>query len=209
MKGKFITFEGGEGVGKSKQISMLKEYLDSHKIKYIMTREPGGTRISEKIREIILSKSNSEMTDHTEALLYASARVQLIDELIIPKLNEGYIVFCDRYIDSSFAYQAYARGLGYEFVKSINSYAIEKAMPDYTIFLNLDTESAFKRKGGVDKNDRVELSGMEFHKKVYEGYLQLLRNDDKGRIINVDCSGSRDETHEKIINALKKVGVLQ
>ncbi len=208
MKGKFITFEGGEGVGKSKQISMLKEYLDSHKIKYIMTREPGGTPISEKIREIILSKNNSEMTDYTEALLYASARAQLIDEVILPKLNEGYTVFCDRYIDSSFAYQAYARGLGYDFIKSVNSYAIEKAMPDYTVFLNLDPVSAFKRKGGADKTDRLELSGAEFHKKVYEGYLELLKKDESGRIINIDCRGTKDETHAKIINALKKAGVL-
>ena len=121
MKGKFITFEGPEGVGKSKQLKLFCKFLEEQKINYFLTREPGGTEISEKIRNIILDKNNSEMADECEALLYASARAQHISQTILPALNEGKLVLCDRYIDSSFAYQAYARGLGMEFIKKINS----------------------------------------------------------------------------------------
>jgi dTMP kinase len=116
-------------------------------------------------------------------------------------------VLCDRYIDSSFAYQGCARGLGFEFVETINSYAIQNFIPDCTLFLDLTPEEAFKRKGGVDATDRVELSGMEFHKKVYEGYLAIARENPE-RVIVIDASGSRWETHEKILNALKEKGII-
>lgn len=207
MKGKFITFEGCEGVGKSKQIKMLCDYLEKHRIKYLLTREPGGTTISEKIREIILDSSNSKMTAECEALLYASARAQLLNEVISKALKEGQLVICDRYIDSSFAYQASARGLGYDFVEKINAYAIENFMPDKTIFLNLSPKEAFKRKGGADTGDRVEMAGIEFHEKVYQGYLYLAEKY-KERIINIDASGERMETHNKIISSLKSADIL-
>ncbi len=207
MKGKFITFEGCEGVGKSKQIKMLCDYLEKHRIKYLLTREPGGTTISEKIREIILDSSNSKMTAECEALLYASARAQLLNEVISKALEEGQLVICDRYIDSSFAYQASARGLGYDFVEKINAYAIENFMPDKTIFLNLSPKEAFKRKGGADTGDRVEMAGIEFHEKVYQGYLYLAEKY-KERIINIDASGERMETHNKIISSLKSADIL-
>ncbi|MBQ9782555.1 MAG: dTMP kinase, partial [Clostridia bacterium] len=122
MKGKFITFEGCEGSGKSTQVAMFREYLEKRNIDYVFTREPGGTEIAEKIRALILDAENVAMTDECEALLYASARAQLIKEKVLPCLNSGKLVLCDRYIDSSFAYQAYARGLGMDFVKKINSY---------------------------------------------------------------------------------------
>ena len=128
MKGKFITFEGCEGSGKSTHVALFKEYLDRNGINYLFLREPGGTPISEKIRGLILDVANSEMTDETEALLYASARAQLISQQILPALKNGTLVFCDRYIDSSFAYQSYARGLGFEFVEKVNSFAIENCM---------------------------------------------------------------------------------
>lgn len=207
MKGKFITFEGPEGVGKSHQIRLLQKYLAEKKIEYYFTREPGGTAISEQIRSIILDKNNQKMSDECEALLYASARVQLIKEEILPRLESGELVFCDRYIDSSYAYQGYARGLSYEYIKNINSYAVENCMPDYTIFLNLTPEQAFRRKGGVDKNDRVELCGMDFHNKVYQGYLDVARKD-PNRFLVIDASGEREQTHQKIIDALKSVGVI-
>ena len=207
MKGKFITFEGPEGVGKSHQIKRLEQYLNEKNIKYYFTREPGGTAISEKIRNLILDKNNDKMSDECEALLYAAARAQLIKEEILPRLEAGELVFCDRYIDSSFAYQVYARGLSLEFVKSINSYAIENCMPNYTIFLNLTPEQAFKRKGGVDKTDRLELCGLEFHKKVYEGYLTVAKQE-PNRFLVIDASGEREQTHKKIIDALKSVGVI-
>ena len=203
----FITFEGCEGVGKSRQIHLLEEYLKQNNIKYYLTREPGGTAVSEQIRNVILDGKNVSMTDECEALLYAAARVQLLKENVAPRLDNGELVLCDRYIDSSFAYQGYARGLGVEFVEKINDYAIKNFMPDYTIFLNLPPELAFKRKGGADKGDRLELSGMDFHNKVYQGYLDLSKKY-KDRFIVIDASGEKNQTHQKIINALKEKGVL-
>lgn len=207
MKGKFITFEGCEGVGKSHQIRRLENYLQENNIHYYLTREPGGTPVSEQIRNVILDGKNVSMTDECEALLYASARVQLLKEVVKPKLDNGELVLCDRYIDSSIAYQGYARGLGVDFVKKINDYAITNFMPDYTIFLNLPPEQAFLRKGGVDKTDRLELSGMDFHKKVYEGYLDIARKE-PDRFIVIDASGDKFQTHAKIINALKEKGII-
>ena len=205
-KGKFITLEGCEGVGKSRQLAFLKEYMTNNKIDFVVTREPGGGKISEKIREIILDGNNKEMTDECEALLYSASRVQHLNDIVKPALEQGKIVLCDRYIDSSFAYQAYARGLGFEFVEKINSYAIENFTPDYTIFLDLSPEDAFKRKGGVDQNDRLELSGREFHERVYQGYQEVARRYPE-RVIRIDPTGTKEETHEKIICALKEKGV--
>ncbi len=206
-KGKFITFEGCEGVGKSKQIQLLQDYMKNNGVEYYLTREPGGSKISEKIREIILDKNNALMTDQCEAMLYAAARVQLLDEIIKSKLDNGELVICDRFVHSSLAYQGYARGLGYDFVAGINAYALKEFAPDYTVFLKLPPEEAFKRKGGVDKGDRVELSGIEFHNKVYQGYLELAEKF-KDSFIVIDASGSKEQTHQKIIDALKEKGVL-
>lgn len=207
MKGTFITFEGCEGVGKSRQIHMLEEYLKKNKISYYLTREPGGTTVSEQIRSVILDGKNVSMTDECEALLYAAARVQLLKEVIAPRLEKGELVLCDRYVDSSLAYQGYARGLGVEFVEKINDYAVKNFMPDYTVFLNLPPEQAFARKGGADSGDRLELSGMEFHKKVYEGYVDLSKKYPE-RFIVIDASGEREQTHQKVIDALKSKGVI-
>lgn len=207
MKGKFITFEGCEGVGKSRQLEMLKEYLKSNNIDFYFTREPGGTGVSEQIRNIILDGKNSAMVDECEALLYAAARVQLIKEVIAPRLNAGQLVLCDRYVDSSFAYQAVARGLGYDFIENINCYATKNFMPDYTVWLDLTPEQAFKRKGGVDKNDRLELSGMKFHNDVYKGYKELSLKYPE-RFIVIDASGTKEQTQSKIISALKEKGII-
>lgn len=207
MKGKFVTFEGCEGVGKSRQISLLKDHLERNGIKYFFTREPGGTGISEQIRKIILDGKNVDMTDECEALLYASARAQLLKEEILPRLSRGELVLCDRYIDSSFAYQGVARGLGYGFIERINSFAIENAMPDLTIFLDLSPADAFKRKGGADGTDRVELSGMAFHERVYAGYKELAEKY-KSRFAVIDASGTKQETSEKIIRALEEKGII-
>ena len=207
MKGRFITFEGCEGVGKSRQIKLLEEYLKENNIKYFLTREPGGNSVSEQIRNIILDDRNDDMTDECEALLYAAARVQLLKEVIKPKLDAGELVICDRFVDSSLAYQGYARGLGTEFIEEINGYAIKNFMPDYTVFLNLDPERAFKRKGGADGKDRLEQSGLDFHKKVYEGYLKLAEKYPE-RYIVIDASGEKAETHAKVISALKAKGII-
>ena len=207
MKGKFITLEGCEGVGKSHQIKRLIEYLNNKSIDFYFTREPGGTSISEQIRKIILDGNNKNMTDECEALLYASARSQLVKEEIVPRLNKGQLVICDRYIDSSFSYQSYARGLDMEFVEKINHFAISNCMPDLTLFLDLPPVEAFKRKGGVDGTDRVELSGIEFHNKVYSGYCNLAQKY-SDRIVKIDASGTREQTHSKIINTLKEKGII-
>lgn len=207
QRGKFVTFEGCEGVGKSYQIAKVKEYLENQNIDYFFTREPGGTGISEQIRNIILDGKNTTMADECEALLYSAARVQLLKEEIAPKLQSGTLVLCDRYIDSSFAYQGNARGLGYDFVEKINEYAVKNFMPDLTIFLNLSPTDAFKRKGGADKGDRLETSGMEFHNKVYNGYLELAKKYPE-RIVSIDATGTREQTHQKIINALKEKGII-
>lgn len=204
MKGKFITFEGCEGSGKSTHVALFKEYLDRNGIDYIFLREPGGVSISEKIRSIILDVENKEMCDRAEALLYAAARAQLITEKIIPALNEGKLVVVDRYIDSSFAYQGYARGLGIDFIEKINSYAIESCMPDKTIFLDISPKVAFERKGGADKDDRLELSGIEFHERVYEGYKKLVERYPE-RFISIDPTGTKAETHAKIIESIKDI----
>lgn len=204
MKGKFITFEGCEGSGKSTQIALFKEYLESKGIEYLFIREPGGTKISEKIRSIILDVNNKEMSDSAEALLYASARAQLIDEKILPALNSGKLVICDRYIDSSFAYQAYARGLGMEFVESVNSYAVKNCMPDYTVFLDISPLDAFIRKGGADADDRLEQSGIEFHQRVYKGYKNLAEKFPE-RFIVINALGEISDIKQKIISELEKV----
>ncbi len=207
MKGKFITFEGCEGVGKSRQIRLLEEYLKNHGIKYFLTREPGGTDISEQIRRIILDGNNNAMTDECEALLYAAARAQLINDVILPRLENGELVFCDRFVDSSLAYQGKARNLGYKFVEDVNSLAFNRCMPDLTLFLDLSPELAFLRKGGVDVNDRLETSGEKFHEKVYQGYKEIAEKY-KDRVVSIDASGTREQTHAKIIAVLTEKGIL-
>ena len=207
MKGGFITFEGCEGCGKSTQVRLLKEYLVEKNVPFVLAREPGGTVISEKIREIILDKNNSTMTSHAEALLYAAARCQIIDEVVLPAIKQGKLVILDRYIDSSFAYQSYARGLGFEFVAKANDYALKTCMPDLTIFLNVDPERAFLRKGGVDGQDRLETAGMEFHKKVYAGYLDLCKKFPE-RIVPFTADGTKFDTNAKIIEFLRSKGFI-
>ena len=205
-KGKFITFEGCDGSGKSTQLKMLSDYLSENNVPHIFTREPGGGKNSEAIREILLSGKNSEMTDECEALLYAASRVQHLHDRVQPALDKGELVVCDRYFDSSFAYQAYARGLGIEFIGKINSYAIENYSPDLTIFIDLSPEEAFLRKHGADENDRLEQAGMSFHKKVYEGYRELARTH--ARIVTVNGRQTPDEVFADVLKALKEKGCL-
>ena len=184
-EGYFISFEGGDGSGKSTQIQILREFLEERGYDVILTREPGGTPISEKIRSIILDKANSEMDDMTEALLYAAARAQLVSQIIRPALEEGKVVICDRFVDSSMAYQAYARGLG-DSVKTINAFAVGDCMPDLTILLKVNTQVGSSRIGNRER-DRIELASSDFHKKVYEGYLQLEKLYPE-RIVGIDAA---------------------
>ena len=184
-EGYFISFEGGDGSGKSTQIQILREFLEERGYDVILTREPGGTPISEKIRSIILDKANSEMDDMTEALLYAAARSQLVSQIIRPALEEGKVVICDRFVDSSMAYQAYARGLG-DSVKTINAFAVGDCMPDLTILLKVNPQVGSSRIGNRER-DRIELASSDFHKKVYEGYLQLEKLYPE-RIVGIDAA---------------------
>lgn len=206
MKGKFITFEGCEGAGKSTQIRFLKSTLDGLGIDYVVTREPGGSEIAEQVRNIILDGKNKSMTDECEALLYAAARVQHINDIVRPALEEGKLVICDRYVHSSLAYQGYARGLGEEFVAGINRLALTEYLPDLTLFLNINPVDAFARKNGADEGDRMEQLGIEFHEKVYDGYLKLLKN--RSEMCSIDCSGTRFETAQRIVDALKAKGII-
>ena len=171
-KGKFITFEGCERVGKTTQLQRLKRYLElsGQDGGFVFTKEPGGTPTADKIRALILDKENTSLTAKTEALLYAASRAQHVEELILPALESGRHVICDRYFDSSVAYQVYGRGLPYEYVRSINSYALENCSPDYTVFFDLHPDNAFNRRGAAD---RIELESAEFHRRVYEGFCEL------------------------------------
>lgn len=206
-RGKFITFEGCEGCGKSTQVRLFNEYLNKENIPHIFTREPGGEKISEEIRRILLDANNAEMTDECEALLYAAARVQHLHDRVEPALSKGELVFCDRYVDSSLAYQAYARGLGTEFVENINAYALKNYLPDVTVFIDLTPEDAFKRKHGADENDRLEQAGMEFHRRVYAGYKALAEKY-PNRFVCVDGKQTPQEVFHEILRILKEKNCL-
>lgn len=206
MRGKLISFEGCEGSGKSTKLKMLKALLDERGIDYLFTREPGGNPISERIRAVILDVQNEGMTAECEALLYAAARVQLLRDVIEPALSQGKLVVCDRYIDSSLAYQGEARGLGQDFVRKINAYAIENYLPDCTIFLDISPARAFERKHGADEHDRIEQAGAAFHEKVYQGYLKIAETEPE-RFLRVDADGTKQETFERVLAALRSKGI--
>lgn len=206
-RGKFITFEGCDGCGKSTQLRLLSEYLEKNGIKHIFTREPGGGKISEGIREILLNGKNAEMTDECEALLYAASRVQHLHDRVEPALKKGQLVVCDRYVDSSFAYQAYARGLGVDFIAKINAFALENYLPDLTIFIDLSSDDAFLRKHGADENDRLEQAGREFHRKVYEGFCRLA-DENPNRIIRVNGKQTPEQIFADVLAALRERGCL-
>lgn len=173
----FITFEGPEGSGKSSVLDKICHQLERDGFNVVKTREPGGTPISEQIRNIILDKSNTNLEPRTEALLYAASRRQHLVEKIWPALKEGKIVLCDRYLDSSLAYQGNARGLGYENILSINNFATENTFPDLTILFDIQPELGLER---ISKNsnrevNRLDLEKLDFHKKVREGFLELAK----------------------------------
>lgn len=206
MRGAFITFEGCEGSGKSTQIRLLSEKLTEIGADFIITREPGGSDVAEQIRKIILDGKNVAMCDECEALLYAAARIQHLKEIVEPALAAGKLVICDRYVDSSLAYQGAARGLGEKYIEDINAVALDCYPPDLTVFLNISPERAFERKHGADKGDRMEQQGINFHRRVYEGYLSLLKK--YPRICAVECGGTKYETAERVFALLKEKGLI-
>lgn len=198
MSGLFITMEGTDGAGKTTQIELLKNYLSSKCFDVVFVREPGGTNISEQIRDIILNTENSKMDKLTETLLYSAARSQLVNEVIVPELKKGSIVLCDRYIDSSVAYQGYGRKLDIELIEKINNIATGELIPDITIFLDLSPEEALRRKKSQKKLDRLEEEDNHFHNRVYCGYKELITFNKK-RIKVVDASQDVNVIHNEII----------
>lgn len=200
--GIFITFEGPEGSGKSTVIKEVYDDLVKQGYQVILTREPGGNAISEEIREMILDPKNTAMDDRTEALLYAASRRQHVIEKIKPALEADKIVLCDRFIDSSLAYQGYARGIGVEEVYKINEFAIQGFIPNLTLFFDVHPEIGMERIGNRNYKDRLEQAGDNFHEKVYEGYHLLMDNYPE-RIKRIDAEASLEDV---ILAAKKMVG---
>ena len=204
MEGKFITVEGTDGAGKTTQIKMLVEKLTSKGLDVIVTREPGGTNIGEKIREIILDKENKEMDCITEAFLYAASRSQHVREKIIPYVEEGKVVICDRFVDSSIVYQGYARGIPIEFIEYINKYASGEIVPDLTLFFDIEPDFGIKRKKAGQDLDRIEKENMDFHRAVHEGYKKLCRENPE-RIKRIDALKTIEEVHKEVILAVENL----
>jgi len=205
VKGKFITFEGTEGSGKTSIIRRVADYFIAKGYIVVMTREPGGTPIAEKIRSIILDKSHTEMDAKTEALLFAAARRQHIVEKIVPALEAGSLVFCDRAIDSSLVYQGVARKLGVDQVLAINQYAIDNIMPDLTVLIDVRPEvglaRVFNNKGR--EVNRLDLENHDFYHLIYNGYQALMKRF-PDRIIAVNGEGSIDEVSKATIELIEK-----
>ncbi|MFN7253050.1 MAG: dTMP kinase [Anaerobacillus sp.] len=208
MNNKFITFEGGEGAGKTSVISELSKFLEGAGFNLITTREPGGIKIAENIRQIILDPNNTAMDGRTEALLYAAARRQHLVEKVIPELNLGKIVLCDRFLDSSLVYQGIARKIGLDEIFSINNFAIENCMPKLTFYFDIDPEIGLAR---IAKNknreiNRLDMENLDFHYSVREGYLKLLTMFPE-RIVSIDANRPLEEviteTKEKIMSYLQ------
>ncbi len=200
-KGIFISFEGIEGSGKTTQARRLSEILIEKGYDVILTQEPGGTAIGNRIREILLNVDHKEMSYTTELLLYNAARAQHLSEKIIPALNEGKIVITDRFTDSTIAYQGYGRGIDIQLIMSINNIATQGVKPNITILFDLDVETGLKRNKGINKVDRLELEDVEFHKKVREGYLQIA-NAEPERVKVVDASIPFEQVSAKVLEII-------
>ncbi len=205
MKGYFISVEGGDGSGKSTQIKKIEAYLREKGREVLLTREPGGTPVAEKIRELILDPANKALTGRAEMLLYAASRAQHVEEKILPALEAGKVVLTDRFTDSSIAYQAYGRGLG-DMVAEVNRIATGGKAPDLTIFLNITPAAGMVRKNNQAGHelDRLEQEKASFHETVYEGYLALARESD-GRIADIDADRPAEEVFADIKERLDRL----
>ena len=203
MRGLFITLEGGDGAGKSTQIRNIKSFFEMKGLVVVHTREPGGTQISEKLRDILLDSHNTEMDAVTEMLIYAASRAQHVRELVKPALDEGSVVICDRFLDSSIAYQAYGRGLG-DMVKIVNSYATDGLTPDITFWMDIDPDAGKERVSKMGDFDRLEMEARDFHYRVYEGYKAIAQSE-PDRIKRIDASRSVEEISAEIIKYLEEI----
>ena len=204
-KGLFITLEGGDGAGKSTQMDNIEKYFEKLGYKCIRTREPGGTNIGEKLREILLDAGNSEMDPVTEMMIYAASRAQHVRELIKPALERGEVVLCDRFLDSSIAYQAGGRNLG-DMVSAVNSYAIDGVMPDITFWMDINPEAGRERIGKREDSslDRLEREKLDFHYKVYDGYKQICQSEPE-RVKRIDATRTIEEIRDEIYGHLEEL----
>ena len=203
-KGLFISVEGTDGCGKSTQIPMISKYLENKGYVVNVLREPGGTITGEKIREILLDPVNTDIRDMTEILLYAAARAQIMQEKIKPYLLAGEIVICDRFVDSSLAYQGYGRKVDINVIIDINKIALDGVMPDITLFFDMPPDIAMKRRLSTGYTDRIENESIEFHRRVYEGYKALAYRF-KDRIKTINAQKTVDEVFNEIIIYLEEV----
>ena len=199
-KGLFITFEGADGCGKTTQMKLLAEYLQKKGHEVVLTREPGGKGLGEKVREILLNY-DGEVSDRCESFLFLADRAQNIDIIVNPAVEAGKIVLCDRHTDSTVAYQGYGRGLDLERIKMLNNIATNGKKPDLTFVFDIDTETSMKRVG--KEKDRMESAGLEFHNRVREGYLKIAQQEPE-RIFVIDASKSIEEIHKDVLNQLAK-----
>lgn len=200
-KGLFITLEGADGCGKTTQLNLLKEYLTNRGYEIVVTREPGGKGLGEKLREILLNY-DGEVSDRCEAFLYLADRAQNIDTIIKPAINSGKIVLCDRHTDSSVAYQGYGREQNIENINMLNELAVNGVHPDLTIVFDIDTETSMERVGA--EKDRLESAGIEFHKRVRNGYLEIAKKNPQ-RIKVVDASQTIEDVQRDVIKIVEEV----
>lgn len=200
-KGLFITLEGADGCGKTTQLNLLKEYLTSKGYEIVVTREPGGKGLGEKLREILLNY-DGEVSDRCEAFLYLADRAQNIDTIIKPAINSGKIVLCDRHTDSSVAYQGYGREQNIDNINMLNELAVNGVHPDLTIVFDIDTETSMARVGA--EKDRLESAGIEFHKRVRNGYLEIAKKNPQ-RIKVVDASQTIEDVQRDVIKIVEYV----
>ncbi|MBQ1534788.1 MAG: dTMP kinase [Erysipelotrichaceae bacterium] len=201
MKGYFITFEGPDGSGKTTVATAVCEELKKRGYEVIHTREPGGIEISEKIRNIILDPENTMMDAKTEALLYAASRRQHLVEKVFPAIRDGKIVICERFLDSSLAYQGYGRQLGFDEVLEINLFAIDRTYPDLTVYLDVDEQVGLDRLSSRNFKDRLDQESIDFHHRVAQGYQEVLRRF-KDRIRIVDASRGKEEVIADSLNRI-------
>ena len=198
----FITFEGSDGSGKTTQIRMLEDYLRQTGRNVLPTREPGGTRIGNVIRQLLLDMAHTEMRARVEILLFNAARAQLIEQVIRPALEEGKVVLCDRFVDSTLAYQGYGHQQGIEEVQHLNEYATRGLRPDLTIYLDLPPEEGIRRKL-ADYRNRLDAQELSFYQRVEAGYRQLIEQE-PARWIVIDAGRSREEVHHDIVRAVQE-----
>lgn len=197
----FISFEGIDGSGKSTITKIVYERLEAKYGNVILTREPGGNKIAEKIRDLILDPNNETMDDRTEALLFAASRRQHLIEKIVPALDEGKLVICDRFVDSSIAYQGYGRQIGAKEVAEINHFAIEHHMPELTFFLDVSVEVGLGRIGKRDELDRLETAEIDFFNRIYDGYQTIIK--DNPRFVVIDGTKSIEDISQEIIEHIE------